>query len=149
MAGRKLTKSLQPRHGTGDCEARGLTDLQRGVTNLPDGGRGILWMLLTMLIFACINAIAKYLALSYPVPQVVWARYAFHLLLLALLLRGRLPRAAATKRLGLQLLRSSIMVITTGLYFTGIHFIPLADPGAIDFDTVIFNTEAHPLLSVP
>ena len=127
-----------------------MTDLKRGVSNIADGGRGILWMLLTMLIFACINAIAKYLALSYPVPQVVWARYAFHLLLLALLLRGRLPRAAATKRLGLQLLRSSIMVITTGLYFTGIHFIPLADAGAIMFVAPILVTALSlPLLGEP
>ena len=127
-----------------------MTDLMRGVSKIADGGRGILWMLLTMLIFACINAIAKYLALSYPVPQVVWARYAFHLLLLALLLRGRLPRAAATKRLGLQLLRSSIMVITTGLYFTGIHFIPLADAGAIMFVAPILVTALSlPLLGEP
>ena len=117
-----------------------MTDLKPGVTDLADGGRGILWMLLTMFLFACINAIAKYLALSYPVPQVVWARYAFHLLLLALFLRGRLPRSAATRRLGLQLLRSSIMVITTGLYFTGIHFIPLADAGAIMFVAPILVT---------
>ncbi len=127
-----------------------MTDLKRGVSKIADGGRGILWMLLTMFLFACINAIAKYLALSYPVPQVVWARYAFHLLLLALLLRGRLPRAAATKRLGLQLLRSSIMVITTGLYFTGIHFIPLADAGAIMFVAPILVTALSlPLLGEP
>ncbi len=127
-----------------------MTDLKRGVTNLADGGRGILWMLLTMLIFACINAIAKYLALSYPVPQVVWARYAFHLVLLALLLRSRLPRAAASRRLGLQLLRSSLMVITTGLYFTGIHFIPLADAGAIMFVAPILVTALSlPLLGEP
>ena len=61
-----------------------------------DAGRGILWMLLTMLIFASINALAKQLTLTYPVPQVVWARYAFHMVLLLVLLRGRLPRMLAS-----------------------------------------------------
>ena len=110
-----------------------------------DAGRGILWMLLTMLIFASINALAKQLTLTYPVPQVVWARYAFHMLLLLVLLRGRLPRMLASRRLGLQLTRSLLMMITTGLFFTGVRFIPLADAAAIMFVAPILVT----VLSVP
>ena len=45
-----------------------------------DSRRGILWMLLTFLLFASLNATAKHLTLSYPVGQVVWARFAFHVL---------------------------------------------------------------------
>jgi hypothetical protein len=36
-----------------------------------DSRRGILWMLLTMLIFASLNATAKTLAETYPVTQIV------------------------------------------------------------------------------
>ncbi len=115
-----------------------------------DGRRGILWMLLTMFLFASINAVAKYLALTYPVPQVVWARYAFHLLLLLLLLRASLPRVTASRRLGLQLTRSLLMVTTTAMFFTGIHFIPLADAGAIMFVAPVLVTALSvPLLGEP
>jgi len=124
-----------------------MSNLKRRFDELGEGSRGILWMLLTMLLFAGINAIAKYLTLTYPVPQVVWARYAFHLLLLALMLRSRLPRAARTRRLGLQLTRSLLMVLSTAFYFTGIHFIPLADAGAIMFVAPILVTAlSFPLL---
>lgn len=119
-------------------------------TAAGDGRRGILWMLLTMFLFASINAVAKYLALTYPVPQVVWARYAFHLLLLLLLLRASLPRVTASRRLGLQLTRSLLMVTTTAMFFTGIHFIPLADAGAIMFVAPVLVTALSvPLLGEP
>ncbi len=115
-----------------------------------DAGRGILWMLLTMLIFASINALAKQLTLTYPVPQVVWARYAFHMVLLLVLLRGRLPRMLASRRLGLQLTRSLLMMFTTGLFFTGVRFIPLADAAAIMFVAPILVTALSvPLLGEP
>ena len=109
------------------------------------GRRGILWMLLTMLVFAVLNAVAKHLTQTYPVTQVVWARYAFHMVLLAFLLRGRLRQVMASQRLGLQLLRSALMVLSTGLFFAGIQRIPLADASAVLFVAPLLVTA----LSVP
>lgn len=121
-----------------------------GMSEKPAGGasdirRGILWMVLTMFIFASINAVAKTLAETYPVAQVVWARYAFHVVLLVLLLRGRLFRIIISRALGLQLTRSVLMVSTTGLYFAALHLLPLADVGAIMYVAPLVVT----LLSVP
>ena len=93
--------------------------------------RGILWMLLTMLLFATTNVIAKYLAEIYAIPQVVWARFTFYALFLVLLLRRRLPAAMATKRPGLQLVRSVVMICVSMLYFTTLHIMPLADASAV------------------
>jgi drug/metabolite transporter (DMT)-like permease len=114
----------------------------------PGGARrGILWMLLATLFFVSMDALAKHLSQSYPVPQVVWARYVFHVLLLALLLGGRVRGVLRTRRLGLQLLRSVFLLGATGLFFTALSFIPLADASAIMFVAPILVTAlALPLL---
>jgi drug/metabolite transporter (DMT)-like permease len=110
-------------------------------------GRGILWMLATTFCFVSMDALAKHLSESYPVPQVVWARYVFHLLILALALGPRLPRAVRTERLGLQCLRSLFLLGATGLFFAALSFIPLADATAIMFVAPILVTAlSMPLL---
>ena len=114
-----------------------------GKQNAP--GRGILWMLATAFCFVSMDALAKYLSQSYPVLQVVWARYVFHLLILALVLGPRLPRVARTGRLGLQFLRSLFLLGATGLFFAALSFIPLADATAIMFVAPILVTA----MSVP
>ena len=102
--------------------------------------RGILWMLLTTLLFVSMDSLAKQLSQTYPVPQVVWARYVFHVLLLALYLRGRVPRTLRTGHLGLQLLRSVFLLGATGMFFTALSFIPLAEASAIMFVAPILVT---------
>jgi drug/metabolite transporter (DMT)-like permease len=116
-----------------------------GVRESP--GRGILWMLLTGICFVGMDTLAKQLTQIYPVPQVVWARYAFHFLLLALVLGPRLPRTLRTRRLGLQGLRSLLLLCATGLFFAALSFIPLADATAIMFVAPIVVTAlSMPLL---
>lgn len=90
-------------------------------------------MLLTMLLFVSMDSLAKYLSRDYAVPQVVWARYAFHILVLAIYLRGQVLPALRTRAPKLQLLRSVAMVVTTGVFFLGLSFVPLATASAIMF----------------
>lgn len=90
-------------------------------------------MLLTMLLFVSMDSMAKYLSRDYPVPQVVWARYAFHMLVLVVYLRGRVLPTLRTRAPRLQLLRSVAMVVTTGVFFLGLSFVPLATASAIMF----------------
>lgn len=97
-------------------------------------------MLLTMLLFVSMDTAAKYLSQSYPVLQVVWARYLFHALLLALYLNVKIPGLMRTKRLGMQLFRSLLLLVTTVMFFTGISLIPLADASAIMFVAPIIVT---------
>lgn len=96
-------------------------------------GWGVAWMLATTLMFVGMDTLAKHLTQTYPVAQVVWARYVFHVLLLALFLGWRLPRVVRTRRLGLQLLRSVFLLGATGLFFAALAFIPLANASAIMF----------------
>jgi len=104
-------------------------------------------MLVTGVCFVTMDALAKHLTQSYPVIQVVWARYVFHFLLLALVLGPRLARTVQTRHLGLQCLRSLLMLGATGLFFTSLSFIPLADATAVMFVAPIVVTAlAMPLL---
>src|SRR5699024_6360772 len=107
--------------------------------------RGILWMLLAVMCFVILDTFAKLLSETYPVWQIVWARYAFHLVLIVIVLRGALPRTLRTARLPLQLLRSLLLVVTTALFFLGLSVLPLADAAAVMLLGPLFITA----LSVP
>ena len=110
-----------------------------------DTRRGILWMLLTFLLFASLNVPAKYLTLSYPVVQVVWARFASQALMVAVVLGPRISHVMVSGRLGLQMGRSLLMLFTTTMFFAGLSLIPLAEASAIMFVAPILVT----VLSVP
>lgn len=108
--------------------------------------RGITLIVATVFLFVCMDATAKYLAQSYPVAQVVWARYAFHcVFMMPFFVRWGLPQLVRTERLGLQLGRSFLLLACTFLFFTALRYIPLADAGAINFVSPLLVTA----LSVP
>lgn len=118
---------------------------QSGLAQMAANRRGILWMLLAVMLFVVLDTFAKLLSETYPVWQIVWARYTFHLVLIALFLRGALPRTLRTRRLPLQLLRSLLLVITTGLFFMGLSMLQLAEAAAVMLLGPLFITA----LSVP
>ncbi|MDH3228158.1 MAG: DMT family transporter [Alphaproteobacteria bacterium] len=112
-----------------------------------DNRRGIAWMLLTMLLFVSLDAVVKHLIQTYPVPQVAWARFFFHAILLAAVLGRRLPTTFSTRRRGLQVLRSGLLMVTTLQFFAGLYFLPLADMTAImQSAPLIVTALALPLL---
>ena len=116
-------------------------------SGISDHRRGVLWMLLAMFLFTGMDACAKTLIQTYPVVQVVWARYFFHVLILAVVLAPRLRGLMRTERLGLQLMRSLLLLLTTGLFFSGLQFVPLANASAIMLASPIVVTAlAIPLL---
>ena len=107
--------------------------------------RGILWMVLASVLFASMNASAKYLYKTYPIAEVVWARYFFHSVLVVLLLRHRIVAEMNTRKIGLQIARSVLLFLTSACFFAGLYFIPLAESSAIMFTAPILVT----VLSVP
>jgi drug/metabolite transporter (DMT)-like permease len=108
--------------------------------------RGTLLVVIAVGIFALMDTIAKYLARSYPVPGVVWARYAANLIILLSFLaaRGDLRRLR-TVRPGLQVMRGLLLGGATLLYFTSLTVLPLAEAAAIGFVMPLFLA----LLAVP
>ena len=81
------------------------------------------------------DAIAKHLgALDYHVFQIVWGRWATHLVILApIFLLRRPPGALIPERTGLHTLRALVMLAATAAYFFALRFMPLADAAAILF----------------
>ena len=84
-------------------------------------GQGVLWMVVAMACFVSMDSIAKELVKTHSVVQVVWGRYFFQVAVLAVILFPRLRRLMVTPNLGLQLVRSLLLLVTTGLYFTGLR----------------------------
>ena len=108
--------------------------------------RGTLLVVLAVGIFAVMDTIAKYLARSYPIPGLVWARYAANLVILLAFLgaRGEFKRLR-TARPGLQILRGLLLAGASALYFTSLTVLPLAEAAAIGFVMPLFLA----LLAVP
>ena len=108
--------------------------------------RGPLLVVAAVGIFAIMDTIAKYLARSYPVSGVVWARYAANLavLLVFFAARGDLKRLR-TSRPGLQIMRGLLLAGASLLYFTSLTVLPLAEAAAIGFVMPLFLA----MLAVP
>ncbi|MGF1609785.1 MAG: DMT family transporter [Kiloniellales bacterium] len=108
---------------------------------------GIALLVTAMAVVPVMDGIAKYLSASYPVSQIVWARYFFHMaILLPLVLwqygkRGLLPRRPLA-----QLLRSSFLLCSTVFFFAAIALIPLADAIALVFISPLIVTACSPFV---
>jgi drug/metabolite transporter (DMT)-like permease len=107
--------------------------------------RGILLMLLTMVLFVAADAVAKVLTHRYPVVEVVWGRFTFHLLLLLPILLTRRRTLLRTNALRLQLARTVFQIASTMLFFAAIAILPLATATTISFAQPLLIT----ILSVP
>ena len=101
--------------------------------------RGILLMFIALGLFTLMDTIGKYLSRWYPVPGIVWARYAINLLMLLgfLAWRGEL-RYVRTARPAIQIARGLLLGSATVLYFTALSHLPLADASAIAFVLPLF-----------
>lgn len=108
---------------------------------------GIAWILLATFLFTSLDATAKYLTQSYPVEQVVWARFFFHMAVLVVWLRGAFALYLRTGALWLQVLRSALMLITNVLFFFAVRTLPLADVVAVMFiGPLLVTALSSPLL---
>jgi drug/metabolite transporter (DMT)-like permease len=88
----------------------------------------------TTLCFAALDAVGKSLTADMHPIQVVWGRYAFHLLVLLPWVVRKGPRAAyATARPGLNVARAGLLCAVTLMFFTAIAHLPLVDAQAISF----------------
>jgi drug/metabolite transporter (DMT)-like permease len=103
--------------------------------------RGIALFLVAMLLFATLDATAKHLSGKFPVPMLVWARYAFHFLLMVVTLAPSMRlRLVSTKRPGMQVLRALMLVGTTGFGIAALRLMPLAETTALVFVTPLLVT---------
>ncbi len=111
--------------------------------------RAILLMLAAVLCFALLDATAKHLSQTYPVPMLVWARYTLHCLLMLIFLAPSMRwKLVATRRPALQVVRALMLVGTTGFAMAAFRHLPLAETTALIFVTpLIVALLAGPFLN--
>ena len=101
------------------------------MNRLSPTAQGIVLMLAAILLFSSMDATAKLLMDRYAPMQVVWARYAGMMLVVALVLAPRLGPLLRTRRPGLQLLRSALLFAATFCFFTALGHMPIAAATAV------------------
>jgi drug/metabolite transporter (DMT)-like permease len=87
------------------------------------------------LFFVVVNASAKALTAELSPVMVVWARYFFHVLLVALCFPRTVLGVVRTPQVGPQIGRSVLLMLSTVLNFLALAMMPLADVSAIIFTT--------------
>lgn len=101
--------------------------------------KGIVLMILAVGAFALMDTIAKYLSRYYPVPVIVWARYALNLVVLCVfLVATRRVDVWRAKRPGIQLARGLLLATATVFFFSSLKVLPLAEAAAVGFVMPLF-----------
>jgi drug/metabolite transporter (DMT)-like permease len=107
---------------------------------MPPTLAGVALAMTALLLFVVMDTLIKWLTGHLPVMQIVWARFAFHLVFVAAAIGAtsglRLFRARALR---LQTLRSLCLVGCSILFTAGLALIPLADATAVGFASPLFT----------
>jgi drug/metabolite transporter (DMT)-like permease len=99
---------------------------------------GIALVCFATLCFAGLDTAAKWLVQSLPVIEVVWLRFAIHVVLMGLLLAPTSGRALVrVHSLRAQVLRALMLASMTGLNFWALQYLQLAETGALQFSVPI------------
>ena len=126
-------------NGPGTPESDTVTN-QRGVLT------GIALAVLAGFLFVSSDSIVKLAREDLPVAVVVWGRFAAHLMLMLILFPGRrLLPLFKVKQPALVIGRGILLLICTGLFFTAIGYIGLAEANSIMFVSPFFVV----VLSIP
>jgi len=103
--------------------------------------RGALLIMTAVALFVVMDSMSKYLSRFYPVPAIVWARYAFHVLLVVVALGPKMGLGLVrTRRLRAQLLRGLLLAGSTLFFVFGIKQMPLAETSSITFIAPVLVT---------
>lgn len=89
-----------------------MTTIASRFTKLDSTRTGILLICVVGFLWALMEIVTSYVALTYSLYQVIWVRYATHLLFMGVVFGPRLGlKLISTQRLGLQLVRAVMMLI--------------------------------------
>jgi drug/metabolite transporter (DMT)-like permease len=112
-----------------------------------DLNRAVAYMLVAAVLIPLLNASAKYLAATYPILEIAWARYAGHFVYMLLFFFPRRGlRLLACSRPALQLVRSTLLCVSTLIFIAGLRYVPLPTATAISFTGPFIVTALAPLL---
>ena len=112
---------------------------------------GIVIYIFTLMSFAAMEALAKFLSDNFSITQIVWARYSFHFLLVLLAvmlirLLGYNYGLRYPKLILVQVLRSIALLLMTYFFFTSLSILTLAEATIILFFSPLITVALSPLL---
>ena len=112
---------------------------------------GIIIYIFTLLSFASMEALAKFLSDDFSVTQIVWARYTFHFLIVLLgvvlvHLLGFNSGLKYPKLILVQVLRSVALLLMTYFFFTSLSILTLAEATIILFFSPLITVVLSPFL---
>lgn len=108
---------------------------------------GVLFQLAALMIFVVMDTALKLMTADFAVLQIIWARFIFSFLAVAIGLRiamGRLPWRSRAP--GLQALRSLLLAGCSILFTSALAHIPLADATAVGFASPLITVALAALL---
>lgn len=109
--------------------------------------RAVFYMLLVAVLIPLLNASSKYLATRYPILEITWARYAGHFVYMILVFAPRFGAGLlVASRPMLQLVRSTLLCISTLIFITALAYVPLTTASAIGFTGPFIVTALAPAL---
>ncbi len=95
---------------------------------------GVALYLAAVAVFASMDATTKVLVVGLPVAEVMWARFGFHLLIMATLVGAWSRPSVWRPRAGrVQIIRSLLLAACNFLYALALRHVPLAECTAINF----------------
>ena len=112
---------------------------------------GIVIYIFTLMSFAAMEALAKFLSDNFSITQIVWARYSFHFLLVLLAvmlirLLGYNSGLRYPKLILVQVLRSIALLLMSYFFFTSLSILTLAEATIILFFSPLITVTLSPLL---
>jgi drug/metabolite transporter (DMT)-like permease len=109
--------------------------------------RAVLFMVLAAALLPLLNASSKYLSQTYPVLEITWARYAGHFVFMLLAFAPRRGiRLLASSQPVLQLVRSTLLCVSTLVFIAGLASVMLPTATAISFTGPLIVTALSPLV---
>ena len=85
------------------------------------------------LCFAIMAGMVKSLTGNISLPQIIWGRYFFHIVIILIVFPFKIPTILVSGRRELQVLRGALVLGATTCAFTALHYIPMANVAAIGF----------------
>jgi drug/metabolite transporter (DMT)-like permease len=123
-------------HGRFSGGREGVGDVTTGLETAPAGNRlaAIGLMCAAVATFSVLDTTAKYLSAEMSTPEIVWARYAGHLLFTLFLFRPRtLVAQLSSRRPWLQFGRGALLILSTLFNFLGVRYLQLTETVSIFF----------------
>ena len=91
--------------------------------------------------FTTVDVTVKVLGQRYPVPLIVWARWAVQTLIIVALLAPRMGvKMFRTTRLPMQLIRGVVLIASSVCFFSALRLLPLAEVTALNYTSPILVT---------